>query len=300
MNHTGVLCRLIGGLGNQMCCYATARWLVERNGQPLILDHVSGFLKDTYARKPILENFNILGASASAGQTWRNPLVRAERWWHRTLQKYSAAARRSSYAFGKYTGPGELGRLLGRESVILEGVWIHHELFQEIRPYLLRELTYKGALSAASLVVQKDILAAGEHAVGLHLRSYLETANPAQNGTWQNVYLQKALQELNSRVDAPRLFVFTDDPDYARSRLEGLALSFPVNYVRHNLGRGDQGGLEDFELLRSCAHQVIDHSTFSWWAAWLNDREGKVVVAPAVWLTENKYSIPDDWIIPAG
>ena len=42
----------------------------------------------------------------------------------------------------------------------------------------------------------------------------------------------------------------------------------------------DNKGLEDFELLRSCHHQITCNSTYSWWAAWLNDTPEKLVIHP--------------------
>jgi hypothetical protein len=56
----------------------------------------------------------------------------------------------------------------------------------------------------------------------------------------------------------------------------------------------------DFEAMRRCRHFVIANSTFSWWAAWLGEREGSVVVAPRRWFedrTRNSSDIvPPRWV----
>ena len=59
----------------------------------------------------------------------------------------------------------------------------------------------------------------------------------------------------------------------------------------------------DIHLMSMCEHNVIANSTFSWWGAWLNNNEEKVVIAPTEWHPlhkKRKFSdediICEDWI----
>ena len=60
--------------------------------------------------------------------------------------------------------------------------------------------------------------------------------------------------------------------------------------------------MTDLILMKLCDHNIIANSTFSWWAAWLNNNPEKIVIAPNNWfgnayLHQNTIDlIPDAWI----
>src|SRR6266568_7782352 len=55
-----VISRIRGGLGNQLFCYAAARRLALVNNAELVIDNVSGFVRDRmYCRKYMLDRFQI-------------------------------------------------------------------------------------------------------------------------------------------------------------------------------------------------------------------------------------------------
>lgn len=59
--------------------------------------------------------------------------------------------------------------------------------------------------------------------------------------------------------------------------------------------------IEDFVLMSLCDNNIIANSTYSWWAAWLNNNINKKIIAPNIWFGE-AYShydlsdlIPSEW-----
>jgi len=55
-------------------------------------------------------------------------------------------------------------------------------------------------------------------------------------------------------------------------------------------------------LMTCCNHNIIANSTFSWWGAYLNQNQNKIVCYPSLWFEEKnahmdtKDLFPDDWI----
>jgi hypothetical protein len=57
-------------------------------------------------------------------------------------------------------------------------------------------------------------------------------------------------------------------------------------------------------LMAHCHHHVIANSSFSWWGAWLNERQQKTVIAPRAWFAPEELMkrnmndlYPSGWIV---
>ena len=78
--------------------------------------------------------------------------------------------------------------------------------------------------------------------------------------------------------DANHFIVCSDDIEWCRKQFEsGLKYNFSFSDADAN------DPLTDMQMMASCGTNIIANSSFSWWAAWLNDNENKKVIAPQKW-----------------
>lgn len=74
--------------------------------------------------------------------------------------------------------------------------------------------------------------------------------------------------------DADSTFlIFSDDIKWCRQNFIG---------DRYYFAEGNEDYI-DLYLMSKCSHNIIANSSFSWWAAWLNDNTHKRVISPKNW-----------------
>lgn len=123
----------------------------------------------------------------------------------------------------------------------------------------------------------------------IHVRrgDYLNLPN--HHPTCSMDYYKKAMEIM---PEGTKYLVFSDDIQWCKENFIGEEFEFVE-------GLKD---VVDLYLMSSCDNNIIANSTFSWWGAWLNNNEDKIVVAPKLWFGpaknnfDTKDIIPDKWI----
>ena len=89
------------------------------------------------------------------------------------------------------------------------------------------------------------------------------------------------------------MFVFSDDIAWAKANLPQTR---PMTFVGEEAPRS---GLADLWLMTLARHHIIANSSFSWWGAWLAQRQDGETIAPARWFADGSYDekdlLPTNW-----
>ncbi|WP_372886561.1 alpha-1,2-fucosyltransferase [Shimia sp.] len=275
-----IFARLFGGLGNQMFQYAAGRALASRLGTDLALDPRSLEARGT---RPLTRIFDLDITDAPALPPAKGDgLLRYAMW--RGLGRNPRFRREHGLGFN----PGFSD---WSDNSYLHGYWQSARYFSGIAPHLRRAFVPRPQASEENAAMAARIQATP--AVSLHVRrgDYLALG---AHGVCTEAYYRAAVDHIASRMtETPTIFVFSDDPGWAR---DNLPLPFEKLVVDLN---GAETDYEDLRLMSLCRHNIIANSSFSWWAAWLNANPDKMVTAPATWFAarsmHNPDILPDTW-----
>jgi hypothetical protein len=180
----------------------------------------------------------------------------------------------------------------GTRTLYLAGFWQTYRIAEALGDGLRAELTFRQQPEGRNLEMQGRIREA-RNAVSLHIRRGDYTLAAEGNIALPTEYYERAIARVKERMDEPTFFVFSDDMEFARANLPAGLKTVFVDHNDHWTAH------EDLRLMSSCRHHILANSTFSWWGAWLNPSEDKVVLAPRQWhLRADSYYpelMPPEW-----
>lgn len=269
-----IIC-MTGGIGNQMFQYAFGFSYARKHKENLRLD--TFYIGRDKQRKFKIDKYNISYKKKSwvrgfiywGGRKLLQPDDSRCKWWDK--KTYTVIERvPSGYQNIDVAGAYVVGN------------WMNLQYFQEYRTCLLNEYIYKGKVGERQECLIKNIR--NEDSLAVHVRraDYLEPKN-SQYNVVEKKYYEKAIAYLKNNVDISHIYFFSDDIEWCRSEFKDIENTI---FVDSNLSENE---LTDLELMRNCKYFIIANSTFSWWGAWLSEREGKIMIAPEKWFDESRY-----------
>jgi hypothetical protein len=284
-----IIINLKGGIGNQMFQYAFGKKLSLKNSDVLKLE-IDGLeranaIGDIY-RPFSLGAFNVTAEVATAEE------VQQLKYPYGIISKgirfITARVLKKTYTLFDPTA------LTWKGDRFLDGYWQSPDYFTDIRDTLLTEFTLKTPLSDAVTSYKKQI--ESSTSVSMHIRRGDYAKNPQvllEFGICEASYYQKAMEHMRAITKNPTFFIFSDDIQWVQ---DNLSVPESAVFVQHP----ELKDVEELALMSMCAHNIIANSTFSWWGAWLNTNDDKVVIVPTPWFERrpwDKNLIPTSWTL---
>ncbi len=265
---------VLGGLGNQLFQYATARYQAKRLGCDLYIEKRLYHLPKYKIHPFALDNFQIDIKCTSLMQY---------------INLFGLNIfREKNMAFDPNIN-------FTKNNTILVGYWHSEKYFEPIRNELVQEIKgnyiFDNKVSESLCQEMRR-----EESVSIHVRrsDYLSKKNSSFFESISLNYYYNALELIKAQYPSIKIFVFSDDNQWV---MDNFKTDVPTIFVTHN---DVSHGYDDMILMSNCKHNITANSTFSWWGAWLNENPSKFVFTPAKWVKGQNYLepdlIPESWI----
>lgn len=172
------------------------------------------------------------------------------------------------------------------------GGWHTEKYFLGVKEEVTKKFQFATVDDETNLNYIKKI--ESTNSVSLHVRrgDYLNNANVNLFGCVATLeYYQNAVDFMELTNPDCHFFVFSNDISWVKENLSMKNVTF-VN------GNSGVDSWKDMFLMTLCQHNIIANSTFSWWGAWLNKNQNKLVLCPSRFLATDTHTevYPDTWI----
>ena len=274
--------------------YAFGRALSLKNKTELLID-ISSFEKDS------LRNYNLFPFNIVENFVGKDDLNRVikqnEESYYSFLKKISIKITSGTpivHYKEKYFHYDPLVIKLPN-NIYLDGYWQSASYFEKYDQIIRTDFKFKSEPDSHNESIGLKILK--ENSICVHIRRGDYVTNPDAyiiHGICEKDYYIKAIKFIINRTIHPHLFIFSDDPEWAKRNID---INAPLYFISHNNATKNY---EDLRLMSLCKHHIIANSTFSWWGAWLGKKENQIVIAPDPWFDDPKLNAKDiyceNWI----
>ncbi len=252
-----IVIRIQGGLGNQMFQHALARAFQQRNVN-VVLD------TSRYRSEKDHNGFEL--ERVFPGILHR----RISRSIWRAVLRISLP---DIYEQSAEYDPSVLNASRG----ILRGYWQSPIYFNSVEDQVRRDFEFQPFRERNDTKLKRQI-AEQPHAVSIHVRRGDYVGHQELGGICTVPYYRQAIRMMQQRFPKARFFLFSDDISWCLQNLPLPASTIPVTHNQQ------MSSFRDMQLISLCNHHIIANSSFSWWAAWLNNKPNRFVISPSRWI----------------
>ena len=291
-----IVVKLMGGLGNQMFQYAAARALSLKTNTKLYIDESfyieNSKVKNVTQRKPELHIFKIKFNKINiVSRTYIKLCFILTKLIEK---KFSIKLNLfSNFIEEKFNFNNEYDSL--KSNTVLIGYFQTEKYFIDIRSILLNDLSFNIQLTGTNISILHEIKQTNSVSVHIRRGDYISSSsNLEHHGICTLDFYMESINYMTKRLNCCIFFVFSDDIIWAKQHFNNFNQVFV--FIDHNIG--DMSFI-DMMLMSNCKNNIIANSSFSWWGAWLNQNDQKIVIAPKKWFNsdiDTSDLIPSSWI----
>jgi hypothetical protein len=294
-----------GGLGNQMFKYAFALVLKQKHpDQKILIDSRLCRYRKPKAHQGYELNklFNLQIKEANIWQIYKTSKrafgIVFYKFNKKLYKKYITYFydNKDKHFVEDYSKPSVYNKNLveNKESLYYDvsgQSWLYFEKYITI---IKKAFMFKVPLDNNNQNLFKKIKNCNSVAIHFRLGDYMHLKN---FNVCSNDYYIKAINYVKNKFLNPHYYIFTNDFEFFNKKIKDQLNMGDniVTYVNNNIG---ENSYKDIILMSNCKCVIMANSSFSWWAAWLNDIPGHEIIAPKIWLNNSEYPdiCPDYWL----
>jgi hypothetical protein len=305
-----VIINIKGGLGNQMFQYAFYKYLLY-DGINVYLDIDSISYQNLSHSKYKLDYFDFEKKIAKFSEckclndlasSYQLTLLIRKRLWRpiitkivRKILKLSVGSQKTYQVETREHNVEYFIKNINKESSLyIDGYFQAYKHIDKIKDVILNDFVFTKLLTPKILEIEEKIK--NTNSVSIHIRhgDYLKYK---KYNICSIRYYQNAIEYINSVYKNLSYFIFSDDIDYIKEKF-----TFLENYFIVDNSKEDISDYYDLFLMSCTKHNIIANSTFSWWGAYLNKNQNKLVLVPEKWqIDDDNQSMvnlicPPEWI----
>ena len=184
------------------------------------------------------------------------------------------------------------------------------KLYGYFQSYKYFEKTYKTICKLIKLEQQKEFVRKKyshnyDNLVSMHFRlgdyKKLQDFHPVMTVEYYKQSIKYILNESEKTLLKILYFCEKEDNEIVQNTIQQLQNVYPdCKFVKADESATDY---EQILMMSLCKNNIIANSTFSWWAAYFNSREDKIVCYPEIWFgprlkdINNTHDLfPETWI----
>lgn len=177
-----------------------------------------------------------------------------------------------------------------RENISIRGYFQSEQYFRHHKKEILDLFQPHPEITEYLTTKYKDLLA-HPNTVSVHYRSYHD------DDPNQKIYIQygkEFYEKALSFFPEDALFVVFSNK-IEECKKEFASITRPMLFIEGN------HDYQDLYLMSFCKHNIIGNSSFSWWAAYLNQNPNKIILTPPRWYApscglDDKDVVPPEWL----